>query len=342
MSAALLVQTVGAGATFQDLGRTGWQRFGVTTAGAMDRLALHIANRLAGNPPGLPAIELPLQGGAFAVQADSLRFALAGADAALTIDGQPAAAWRSHRVRRGQLIRIGAIRDGVYAYLAVAGGFDLAPVLGSCSTHVRSGMGGLGGRTLCAGDPLPLRAAAAPGRVELALPAGERPPLRRTIRVVLGPQEDYFTEAGIATLLGSSYEVTMQADRMGIRLAGARIEHAKGYNIISDGIAIGSIQVPGAGEPIVLMADRQSTGGYPKIATVITADVPSVAQCPPGGTLRFAAVSVEDAQAARREQDAWLAAVVERMASARSAEVLDAELLLATNLISGVIAGDLL
>ena len=340
-SAALLVRAAGPGTTIQDLGRVGWQRFGVTTAGAMDRLALQVANRLVGNPPGEAAIEFLLQGGEFVVETDSLRLAVTGADAALAIDGEPAAGWCSHRLRQGQVIRIGAARGGVYAYLAVAGGFDLPPVLGSRSTHVRSGIGGYGGRALRAGDRLPLLASTAPGGQERCLPEGERPHYRRTVRAVLGPQDDYFTGAGIDTLFGAEYEVTMQSDRMGIRLAGPGIEHAKGFNIISDGITAGCIQVPGAGAPIILMADRQSTGGYPKIATVISADLPAVAQCPPGARLRFAPVGIEEAQAARRAQDEWLRTVPARLVAAREAGGVDLERLLEANLISGVTAGDL-
>lgn len=340
MTPSLLVRSAGAGTTIQDRGRFGWQRFGVTPAGAMDPVALHIANALVGNAPGAAAIEFMLQGGSVAIEADEVHIAVAGAEVDLAIDGEPAAAWRSHRLRRGQELRIGPARDGVYAYLAVAGGIDVAPVLGSRSTHVRSGIGGLEGRALRPGDRLPLTEEAAGSGPDLMLPPADRPALRRAIRVVLGPQDDYFTPHGIETLLTADYEVTMQADRMGLRLTGLTIEHAKGFNIISDGVARGSIQVPGAGEPILLMADCQSTGGYPKIATAITADLPSVAQCRPGTRLRFQAVTVEEAQAARRALDRWLAGVAERLRPARAEGGLDVEALLCTNLISGVVAGD--
>lgn len=340
MTPALRVRAAGPATTIQDLGRFGWQRFGMPTAGAMDRVALQIANRLVGNPPDEACIEFLLQGGTFEVEADSLRFAVAGAEAALTVDGTPVAGWRSHRVRRGQVIQVGSSTSGLYAYLAVAGGFDVPSVLGSRSTHLRSAVGGLDGRALAAGDLLPLRAATAASGPERLLPHDERPRPNHSIRVVLGPQDDYFTAAGIETLLGSEYEVLLQSDRMGIRLAGPAIEHAKGFNIISDGIAPGSIQVPGTGQPILLMADRQSTGGYPKIATAISADLPAVAQSAPGTRLRFVAVSVADAQAARRSQEAWLATLPDRMVPAREVGEIDPEALLSTNLISGVTAGD--
>ena len=334
----LCVGAAGPATTIQDLGRRGWQRYGVTTAGAMDPVALRIGNVLVGNPPGTPAIELVMQGGSFSLGESTTRIALTGADMPMTIDGSPAAAWRSHRLQAGQTVRIGPARDGVYAYLALAGGFALAPVLGSFSTHLRSAMGGFGGRALQPGDELPLAGTAAPSGGERRLPAADHPRPRHTFRVVPGPQDDYYTSAGMRTLLTSEYVVSSQADRMGIRLSGPPIEHAKGFNIISDGIAEGSIQVPGAGEPIVLLADRQSTGGYPKIATVISVDVAALAQCPPGTPIRFAQIGIEEAQRLRRERDCRLAALPGRLLPAGQGEGLDSETLLSLTLIDGVVA----
>lgn len=341
MTGALLVRSAGPGTTFQDLGRRGWLRFGVPTAGAMDPVALHVANALVGNPAGEAAVEFMLQGGAFTVEADEVRVAVTGAEGALAIDGQAAAAWRSYRLHRGQELHVGPAQVGVYSYLAVAGGFALPAVLGSLSTHVRSGIGGFEGRALRAGDRLALAAQSPPRGPDLMLPDAERPRPRRSIRIVLGPQDDYFTESGIECLLHSEYQVTTQADRMGLRLSGPKIEHAKGFNIISDGIAQGSIQVPGAGEPILLMADRQSTGGYPKIATAITADLPSVSQCRPGSMIGFVAVTIEDAQEARRTRDIWLTGIHDRLRAVKGDGAYDLQVLMATNLISGAISGDL-
>ncbi len=190
----------------------------------------------------------------------------------------------------------------------VEGGFDITPVLGSLSTYTRGGIGGIEGRALKAGDAIPLRLPAAPEREEQMLPSLDLAPPKR-FRVILGPQDDYFTEAGIATLLGATYTVTPATDRMGMRLDGPKLEHAKGYNIVSDGIAPGSIQVPGNGLPIVLLADRQTTGGYPKIATVISADLPALGRLVPGSKMAFEAVDIEAAEAAARLLAAELAAM---------------------------------
>jgi biotin-dependent carboxylase-like uncharacterized protein len=208
-------------------------------------------------------------------------------------------------------------------------------VLGSLSTYTRAAIGGLEGRALRAGDAIPLKLAIAPEREERMLPALDLAPPKR-FRVILGPQDDYFTQEGIAALLASTYTVTPASDRMGMRLTGPTIAHAKGYNIVSDGIAPGSIQVPGNGLPIVLLADRQTTGGYPKIATVISADLPALGRLVPGAQVAFGAVDIEAAEAAARRLAADLAALSDRIVPARREPVLDAARLLAENLVSGV------
>ncbi len=340
MSGALAILGGGALLTLQDAGRLGYQRFGVSQSGAMDRTALAIANRLVGNPPDSAVIEIALAGGALRIEADSARLALAGADMPLSADGRTVALYCSHTLPRGATLAVGACRAGLRAYLAVEGGFAVAPELGSLATDKRNGIGGMGGgRALDAGTMLPLKRDAASPRGEILLPRPQWPAYDRDIRVVLGPQDDYFTAEGIATFLGSDYTLTPAADRMGGQFAGPQITHAKGYNIVSDGIVTGSIQVPGSGQPIVMMADRQTTGGYPKIATVIGADQPKLAQLRPGDAVRFRAVSVAAAQEARRQWLEWLAALPEKFVPAREI-ALDSEALLAANLISGAIAGD--
>ena len=302
---ALKIETCGPGTSLQDFGRFGWQRYGVGPAGAMDRTGLAMANLLVGNGAGAAAIECALAGLRFTVDGGAARIALGGADADLKIDGVPLPAATSITVQAGQRVEISAARAGVFIYLAVAGGFAVPPVLGALALHQRAGIGGLDGRTLRSGDLLPLALAAPIGSdLASALPAA---PDGGHIRVMLGPQDDYFTPEAIATFLGSDYTITPQADRMGLRLSGPKIAHnAKGYNIVSDGIATGAIQVPGMGEPLILLADRQTTGGYPKIATVITADLGRLAQLRPGTTLRFAAVSRAEAVAALKAQVATL------------------------------------
>jgi biotin-dependent carboxylase-like uncharacterized protein len=333
MTPSLRVDSPGPLATVQDLGRRGWLRFGVPAAGAMDPIGLALANALVGNPPGTAAIELTLAGGRFTVLDGPARIAVAGGDFPLLLDGHPAAGGRSYRLEPGQTIAVGAARTGARAYLAVAGGFRMAPQLGSLATHLRSGIGGWHGRALLAGDALPLNGPPAPGP-DLTLPIGFKQPSHPRVRVVLGPQDDHFTPAAVETFLSAEYIVTPQADRMGYRLSGPRLEHAEGHDMVSDAVAPGSVQVPGFGEPVVLLADRQTTGGYPKIATVIGADLPDLGQRRPGDHLRFEAVAVEAAQAARRSLRAWLETLPDLLVPVGHA--LDSEHLLAANLISGV------
>jgi biotin-dependent carboxylase-like uncharacterized protein len=209
--------------------------------------------------------------------------------------------------------------------------------MGSQSTLTRGGIGGFEGRALQAGDILPLRQAAAPEREEVMLPPLDlRPPAR--VRVVLGPQDDHFTQAGLATLLGSPYTISRASDRMGMRLEGPTLEHsAKGYNIVSDGIAPGSIQVPGNGLPIVLLADRQTTGGYPKVATVVSADLPALGRMTPGARIAFAAIDIEAAEAAARALAREIADLPSRMVAIARRHAIDVDKLLAENLISGAV-----
>jgi 5-oxoprolinase (ATP-hydrolysing) subunit C len=332
----LIVERCGPGTTLQDQGRFGWQRYGLGPAGAMDRVAMAEANLLVGNEAGVAAIEFALAGGRLRVAGGRVRVALAGADAELKIDGRGIAPNASATADDGALIDIGTARAGLFMYLALAGGFDVPPDLGAVATHVRAGLGGIGGRSLAAGDQLPC-VRAEPGGEDLALDASfKRASANGPIRVMLGPQDDYFTDAGRATFLSATYTVTPQADRMGFRLTGPKIEHGpKGYNIVSDGIATGSIQVPGMGEPLILLADRQTTGGYPKIATVITADLGRLAQMRPGAELKFQAVTRAEALAALTQQRAALQAFRAHLRSAASALDLTSERLLSLNLIDG-------
>ncbi len=331
----LTIQSAGPATSLQDAGRCGWQRFGVGPAGAMDRLSLSLANVLVGNQPHQAAIEFALAGGRLQVAGGSARIAFAGAGSLLKIDGRPVTPLTSVTVHDGQTIELATARSGIFFYLAVAGGFTVAPALGSLSLHHRTGIGGLEGRTVRAGDRLPLAMSEASGP-ELALPEPPRA-LQGPIRVVLGPQDDYFTAAGIATLVNSEYVISEQADRMGMRLRGPQIEHdAKGFNIVSDGIPTGGMQVPGNGLPLILLADRQTTGGYPKIATVISWDLPRLVQCRPGTPLRFAAVERAEAVSIARAADAEFRTLVAKMRPAGLAG-LDSSELLAVNLIDGVV-----
>jgi 5-oxoprolinase (ATP-hydrolysing) subunit C len=309
---ALRLTAAGPLSTVQDAGRFGWQRYGVATAGAFDPLYLAVANALVGNPPDAAGIEFTLLGDGYAVEAESVRIGVAG-DAAASIDDAPAAPWRSHRLARGQVLRIRALKRDARGYLTIAGGIALPSVLGSVSTHVRTSLGGIEGRKLKVGDRLPLARDTVPDGPEHAFDPASLPARSTMLRVLLGPQDDYFSRGGIETFLSAEYTVTREADRMGYRLDGPAIEHAKGYNIVSDGIPLGAVQVVGSGQPIVLLRDRQTTGGYPKIATIIAPDVAGLAQVKPGHVLRFRAVDMPEALAARREMAEWIAALPEKL-----------------------------
>jgi biotin-dependent carboxylase-like uncharacterized protein len=237
---------------------------------------------------------------------------------------------------QGQRLRVRAGAAGAWCYLAVGGRLAVAPTLGSIATHLRSGLGGLDGRALAAGDVLPLGdLGALEAPAALTAPWLERP--GDLIRIILGPQADYFAADEIARFCAGPWTVSARSDRMAYLLDGPRLSHAKGFNIISDGVVMGAIQVPGDGRPIVLMADRQVTGGYPKIATVIGPDLGRLAQLRPGARFRFAVVSHADALAARRAEHAALAAPLATQPLVRGAP--SSEQLLDLNLIGGVTSG---
>jgi biotin-dependent carboxylase-like uncharacterized protein len=306
----LLVEDAGPLTTVQDPGRPGYLRVGIPASGPMDREAFLLANRLIGNPDTAAGLECTLIGPRLAFTDERL-VAIPGADMAPTVNGAPVPAWQGLRVRAGDVLRLGPARSGVRAYLAIAGGVDTPPVLGSRATYVRGRLGGFEGRALRKGDRLPL------GRVGAARPRRVQPERVPTyggepeLAVVLGPQDDRFTAAGIAALFGGPYQMLPQNDRMGARLQGPFIEHTRGHDIISDGVALGGIQVIGEGQPIVLLADRQSTGGYTKIGTVCSFDIGRIAQVKPGGRLRFRRVTVAEAHAMLRQSLRALDAAIE-------------------------------
>ena len=282
--------------TVQDLGRYGYQRYGVPVSGVMDPYSLALVNTLLGNEEGAAALEITLVGPKLVFLEDTV-FALGGTDLAARLNGEPVPTWQVLRGRAGSLLSFDGPMAGVRGYLATPGGIDVPLVMGSRSTYARAGLGGLEGRALRAGDRLDLGAPDA--RIP---PVGTRAPLsiqpsvggEHLVRVIMGPQADAFTPEGIATFLSESYSVSQQSDRVGCRLEGPSIEHADGADIVSDGIPFGGIQVTGDGLPVVLMADRGITGGYTKIATVATVDLGQVAQALPGDTVSFKAITVEE------------------------------------------------
>jgi antagonist of KipI len=316
-----MISVVKAGllASVQDLGRPGFRDSGMPLAGAMDRHALAIANLLVGNEPGAAAVELTMLGGTWRFEADALA-ALAGADMGASLDGAPVGPWSSFRARAGSQLAFRPAARGVRAYLAMRGGIDVPLVLGSRSTYTRAGVGGFLGRALVTGDRLAVERAEGRAPKPLALPADEVPPCGggATLRVLLGPQDDRFTAEGIATFLSSGYRVTPQNDRMGYRLEGPPIAMRDAPDIITDPLVPGAVQVPGNGQPIVMAADAQTTGGYIKIATVIGPDLRLLAQARSGDLLRFAKTTQAAAVRAVRAERAELAELARRISGTTS------------------------
>ncbi len=290
--------------TVQDLGRVGYERFGVPVSGAMDRLALMAANALVGNPSEAAGLEAALVGPVLQAGCDCL-VAAAGRGFTLEVGGHSLPLWMAAWVREGETVALHATGEGGWVYLAVSGGVEVLSVMGSRSTYLRGGFGGLDGRALKAGDILPVGAPDMdPGDLYLRagreLQAEMRPNYgdNPSLDVILGPQSGAFPASAIETILSHDYALTLACDRMGYRLEGPPVEHVASADILSEGIPLGAVQVPGDGQPIVLMADRQTTGGYTKIAVVASASLPLLAQCPPGrGVVRFRAITVAEAQA---------------------------------------------
>jgi KipI family sensor histidine kinase inhibitor len=306
---AIAVEQPGLLTTIQDQGRPGYRAFGMPAGGALDARAYALANLLAGNAPGAAAVEMTLRGATFRFERDAY-VAVAGADMRAELDGACVETWSAFPVRAGGVLRFSGAAEGCRTYLAVQGGIDVPPVLGSRSTYARAGVGGLGGRPLARGDVLPV--GSAPPRSATPRRLGARFVPRRgrglSLRVLLGPQDDRFSREGVATLLGSAYSVTDRNDRMGYQLDGPAIRHARGPDIVSDGLLPGAVQVPGSGMPIVMMADCPTVGGYAKIAFVVAADLPDLAQARRGDTVRFARCTLREATAALRRERALLEA----------------------------------
>ena len=294
---SITVLSPGLLTTVQDMGRVGYQQFGVSVSGVMDPRSAALANILAGNGPGEAVLECTMMG-------PKLRFdracviAITGGDLGPTLDGQPVPGYRALAVRAGQVLGFTAPKTGCRAFIAFSGGLDIPLVMGSRSTDLKARLGGLQGRKLEKGDAIGFRAPveALPRMEDRALRPEFAPQPVYTLRVVLGPQDDAFTQDGLRTFLTGAYTVTPEFDRMGCRLSGPAIQHRQTADIISDGIAFGAVQVPSSGAPIIMLADRQTTGGYTKIANVITADFRILAQLKAGDKVRFAEVSVEEAQ----------------------------------------------
>ncbi|EDY36651.1 biotin-dependent carboxylase uncharacterized domain, putative [Aciduliprofundum boonei T469] len=282
-----------AGLSIQDLGREGYQKYGVPVGGVMDRYSAIITNYLVGNEKNAPLLEFFMGGLKIKFLRDSI-FAV-GANSEVKLNGEKIDAWTAHIGKEGDVLEISQPKSGVYGYLSFQGGLKCQKVFGSCSTYPQAGWG----RYLKKGDVIEFKHSINrfPKRRELPeelIPKYDRNP---KIRLILGPQLEHFGKEGIRTFLSNEYIVTEESSRMGYRLDGPRIEHSEmGADIISDAIPLGSIQVPKSGKPIIMLADHQTTGGYAKIGVVISADIPKVAQTPIGGKIRFQEISVEKAQ----------------------------------------------
>lgn len=307
--------------TIQDLGRHGYQKEGIIVSGAMDTFALRAANLLVGNNEAEAGIEVTLMGPKILFEERQL-ISITGGDLSPMIDGEPVKVWRPLRVEAGSLLEFGSPRSGCRAYIAVAGGFDIPKVMGSASTYLHAGFGGLHGKPLQVGDILPIKEL--PEKMEPFLHSLSSSQSKnqgsqtswsvdsslyftyqepQPIRVLKGPEYGLFSELSQQNFWHMAYQVTAQSDRMGYRLLGTRLALSKPTEILSSAVTFGTVQVPAEGNPIVLMADHQTTGGYPRIAQVISADFSKLAQLSPRNKLQFKEVSLEEAQALYLRQE---------------------------------------
>ena len=295
--ATVIVHKAGLLTTVQDRGRYGYQRYGMPVSGAMDVFSLELANLLVGNDPGDACLEATISG-------PDLEFtgaawiAITGADMDPHLNSQGIPMDTAVDVKPGDKIGFRGLRSGCRAYISFVGGIALPPVMGSRSTYLRAGIGGFQGRVLMPGDELPLGEPSGKPRLK-KIPEGLIPEYKheQTIRIISGPEAHYFEIAGLRSFLSTEYTVTAQSDRMGYRLTGEPIKHKEGMtNIISAGISLGTVQVPGDGQPIILMTDRQTSGGYARIANVITVDLTLLAQMRPGGRIQFKETTLDIAQ----------------------------------------------
>ncbi len=341
MRAWLELTAAGAYASIQDRGRPGFRRVGVPASGVLDPALMQIANALAANPGDHPVVECYDGGQCFAAVGAPVRIAVAGPARLEMISAEqrrPLAPWRSVTLAAGERLRVVSIGPGRLAMIAIRG-LKLVPIMGSCSTYPRAALGGLAGRALRAGDQLPVATEPTTEHdLELCEPwLTEDAP----VRIVPGPQLDYFGDAGLATLLANDYRIGTASDRMGIRLEGPLIVHLPGMGreIVSDAIVPGAIQVPGNGQAIALLADAQTAGGYPKIATIVSADLGRTAGKRPGDRIRFAAVNAAEGVAAARDRAQHLAKALQRIRprSPDAGRTIDIDALYRANLVSGVV-----
>ncbi len=337
---ALRVIKPGVCTTVQDLGRPGYQDMAIPVSGVRDPDALRLGNALVNNTPGCAGLEISLQGPTLEVLADAVRVVLTGTVGRLHIiepENYYIAAWQSVTLPQGTIFKVAPFSETFGAVLAVEGGFDLPEVMGSHSTFMLGQLGGFEGRALKAGDILPLKLDRPAPTTEKLLHRPIPKYKDHSIRVVLGPQDDYFSSAAITTFFNSPYQISSSSDRMGLRLEGPELKHNdKGFNIASDGIATGAIQVPGNGQPIILFNDHQVTGGYAKIGTVISIDLGRLGRILPGEEIYFTEISVAEAEDLYRQHEQHLQEMIASMHSFSNHEEALNLKLKALNLIDGL------
>jgi antagonist of KipI len=320
----IVVLEPGLFTTVQDLGREEFGPLGVSASGAADPVALRIGNRLADNAEGAAGLEMTLLGGAFQFPEGAV-VALAGSDFGAALDGKPVEMWTAFEAKPGQVLRMGPTRSGARCYLCARGSIEVKPFLGSASTHILSGLGGHEGRALRKGDVLTIGpanvdgqrrtgknacstgGAGMAGKLRLTARALKELQPRKVLRVTPGPQSEWFPESAQRALYEGTYRVAEESNRMGIRLQGPAIPTASNGEMISEGVALGAVQVPEGGQPIILFVEQQTTGGYPKIANVISADFHSLGQLRPRDEIRFERVEWDTARALLKEQERFLA-----------------------------------
>lgn len=353
MTSQLMLLSPGPLASIQDLGRFGYRRFGVPQSGVLHPDLARIANTLAENSENTAVIEFFLTGPSFRLEKGAVRLAFAGDFTVELTRGRAKRtlrSWRTLTLEAGDTLQLGPVLSGKVGYVAVAGGFDLPSVMGSCSTYLRGGFGGVDGDRLLPNTILPIAQENLGDGPERLLPRSPKPEnlglttasddgQSTAIRVILGPQEDYFTDAARNDFLTSTYTVSRESDRMGSRLEGPVLVHNpdKKPEIISDGIVPGAIQVPGNGAPIALLADGPTVGGYPKIATVISADLAKLSVMPPDCRIRFETVTPEEAETLLREQRAELDKLLATIVSLKLENGVNMKAMYKACLVSGVV-----
>jgi len=299
----ILVREPGLFTTVQDLGREGFGPMGVSPSGAADAVSLRFGNRLVGNAEGAAGLEMTLLGGTFAFP-DGAVLTLTGSDFGATLDTKSVQLWTAFEAKPGQTLKLGPTQTGARCYLCVRGGIEVKAFLGSASTHILGGLGGFEGRALRKGDVLTIGASSGSARkrkLSARVVKGMQP--RKILRVTPGPQDDWFPEASRRVFYESAYRVAEETNRMGIRLQGASVAKATEGELTSEGVSLGAVQVPEGGLPIILFVEQQTTGGYPKIANVISADFHSLGQLRPRDEVRFERVDWETARNLLREQE---------------------------------------